>query len=271
MMRWRKVVLCVDSRCQRENTSTVRDLGAIASKEQRERILNTPGIKSIPVDLHFECGYLTTAITIHEAGQFLKALFDKQGTHAEIVDAAMARRHFEQQLKLIFKGEDNVYSKDHDMNFFEPILRLNGGAPLPKGISDLLNALLVSPTSDTRNTIKHLHDRGLLVWHASNKTLSMPIASKLDSELAESRSGLLLANRSYDPSEAKEQFKQYCRAVTLRIAYTQQKIWEKAAKELGKEDVQVKVRIENFDDGKVYYTLNGTDMHDAITNQKVSG
>ena len=268
LMRWRKVLGCVDSRFNRENTGVIRDLGAIASKEQRARIIETPGLKSIPVDLHFECGYLTTAINIHEVGRALKGIFEKNISTESLVDMKMARRHFELQLRDIFRGNDVSYN-DHQENFFKPLIRLNENKPLPKGVQDFLDLLLVSDISDTRNTVAHLYQRGLLRWHVVDNTLSMPIASKFDSELAQNGSDLLFENRSQDPSIAKEQKKQYCRAVTLKVAEIQQKSWEKTAKELGKGDIKIKVRIEDFEDGKVYYTSNGSDMYDAITNQKI--
>ena len=259
MMRERKAICCPDSRSQRENTSVIKRLGGIVSKFLRERILTKSYVKTVHVDLHFECGYLTTAMKIHDVGRELGGVFKKGGENG-----AELRDYFESALRKIFAHEHSYF----DLGTFNDKMEAINGKGLSKGTKKFLSDLLESPIADTRNTVAHLYKNGFIRWHKGEKTIAMPLATNVDTKLSEMGYGHLLSAGRTDAERVK-----YYRAMTLAVAESQQRIWEKSEEILrngGKiaEQVNVRVRVEDFVTGLVFYTKNGFDMYDVVSNKK---
>ena len=261
LMRERKVICCPDSRTQRENTSVIKRLGGIVSKPLRERILTKSYVKTAHVDLHFECGYLTTAMKIHDAGRELGGIFKKEGA-----DGKALRDFFETALRNVFAHQHSYF----DLSTFVGKMEAINGKPLSKATSGFLSALLESPIADTRNTVEHLYRNGFIRWHVKEETFAVPLATILDKKIAERGYGHLLSVDKSDADRVK-----YYRALTLGIAAHQQRVWESDEQTLRtagkiKEQVNVRVRVEDFVTGRVFYTKDGFDMYDIVSNKKLA-
>ena len=259
MMRERKVICCPDSRSLRENTGIIKRLGGIVSKFLRERILTKSYIKTVHVDLHFECGYLTTAMKIHDVGRELGGIF-KKGKG----DGERLRKYFEAALRRIFKGEHSYFNLNTFIEYMEAI----NGKELSKGTKKFLSDLLVSPIADTRNTVAHLYRNGFIRWHKREETIAMPLATNVDRKITEMGYGDLLSPDRSDADRVK-----YYRAVTLAVADNEQKSWVNHEEKLRnegkiKEKVHIRVRVEDFVTGLVYYTKDGFDLYDIVSNKK---
>ena len=261
MMRERKVICCPDSRSQRENTSVIKRLGGIVSKSLRERVLVKSYVKTAHVDLHFECGYLTTAMKIHDAGRELGGIFKKDGADGEAL-----RIFFETALRNVFTHQHSYF----DLSTFIGKMEAINGKPLSKATSGFLSALLESPIADTRNTVEHLYRNGFIRWHKKEGTFAVPLATNLDKKIAERGYGHLLNVDKTDADRVK-----YYRALTLGIAAHQQRVWENDEQMLRnegkiKEQVNIRVRVEDFVTGRVVYTKDGFDMYDIVSNKKIA-
>lgn len=259
MIRERKAICCPDSRTHRENTSVIKRLGSIVSKVLRERILTKSYVRTVHVDLHFECGYLTTAMKIHEVGRELGAVFRKGGA-----EGSHLRDYFEAALRKIFEHDHSYF----DLGTFIDRMEAANGKELSAGTKKFLSDLLASPIADTRNTIEHLYRNGFIRWHQREKTIAMPVAAKVDKKIIEMGYGHLLEAGRTDADRVK-----HYRAITLALAMNQQNVWEEHERKLraeGKiaEPIQIKVRVEDFITGLVFYTKNGLDMYDVISNKK---
>ena len=98
----------------------------------------------------------------------------------------------------------------------------------------------------------------------------MPLATILDKKIAERGYGHLLSVDKSDADRVK-----YYRALTLGIAAHQQRVWESDEQTLRtagkiKEQVNVRVRVEDFVTGRVFYTKDGFDMYDIVSNKKLA-
>jgi hypothetical protein len=258
-----KGLCCVDSRHQREDESAIKDLGAIATEEQRIRILDTPGIRKLTVCLHFGCGYLQTAMGAHEAGMELKRAFDKGIADGKESEARLLRNEFERRVEQVLNGNWRGF----DLEAYQGMVEKLSGTGLSGETVGFLKKLFTSEFSDTRNTAQHMVKRGMLEWSDELGTIVMPAAAEVDREL-DPKNKLLPQNRSTNAAEAKEQKQTYFNRITLVAARQQKEAWESSVLKQ-KKNVSISVRIENFENGQLVATSNGLDAYDAVTGMEI--
>jgi len=249
MMRERKVLTCVDTRSIRENSSAIKKLGGIASREMRRRILTKPFIKAVQIDLHFECGYLSTATAIHEAGRELGGIFRMGLAYGNQEEVGRLRSRFQDRLGQIFEGN---YRLGMSSEMFVIKLEELSGRAISADTKEFLKKLFDSPIGDTRNTVAHLYANQLIRWHNVTGSISMPLATKIDRRLEEEGlSGFI------SPERGAGEKKKYYRAVTVEVARHQMANWASYQNNLIasgalKEKVAINVRVEDFENGAVY-------------------
>jgi len=267
MTRVRKGLYCVDSRHLRQNGSVIKDLGAIATEEQRRRILETAGIKNIVVCLHFNCGYLQTAMGVHEAGAEIRQAIANGIAKGKKEEAEAVLQSLRRKIEEISRGEWTGF----DLNVFSARITELNGRPLSKSTLHLLKELLTSQFSDTRNTAQHMMARNMLTWDEKLNIFVMPAAAELDATLRP-KNKVLPKNRTLDEKNDLMR-KEYYYKITVLEAKRQKDAWEATRQEMEKErslknSISIKVHIENFETGKVAETLDGKSLYDPMHSKK---
>ena len=280
-----KGAFCVDSRHMKGCGSMVKDLGGILTRDIAWGVFTNPLLREFTIYLHLpNCGYLTTAMKVHELGleihkrvQRAKRLLQKNEAVGNLTDEDI--RDFEASyhktmMKILTKkrGEQQAFAFDY-AKFKYIIDAMGGNEPMPEYMDDFLKDLLRSTLSDTRNTIGHMQSRGMLAWDKELKTVVMPAAREVDKMLGLD-CHLLQPNRKKDGSDAaKREQNEYYALVTLKVAQMEERYWNDflAAREdqilLVRKDVakklkyngpntarlpRVVVQVENTDTGEVY-------------------
>ncbi|VVC00422.1 Uncharacterised protein [uncultured archaeon] len=256
--RRRKKINCVDSREEEQEGSAIRLIGGIATKEQRKRILE--GLDYFTVSLHFGCGYLTTAMGVHEMGRKMMLMLgdaEKAGRKAE---ADALRQHFMESVGAIINGKFAGF----DVEGFISAMEAASGRGMRAGAKKTLGEVFGQQTSEVREIAKHMYNRGILEWSKSLQMLAMPAAEAVDG-----REGLLvLERRSKDPDTAKRQQKAYYEKVTLEVAKMEMEQWEADRNDIG-SDCRIKVQVKNYENAVVVATMDGVGAYDAITGKEI--
>ncbi|MCX6769282.1 MAG: hypothetical protein NT051_01230, partial [Candidatus Micrarchaeota archaeon] len=147
MMRYKKTLGCVDSRWYRVDSSTIKLLGGIATDGERKRILETPGIKNVTVCLHFGCGYLQTAMALHEFGSEINRIFDSGIANGKAREVKIARAFFSVGIQSIINAKSTRFDLTRFLNMVESV---NDGKGISSDSKHFIEKLFQSGLSDTR-------------------------------------------------------------------------------------------------------------------------
>ena len=170
----RKKIMCVDSREEDQLGASIRLIGGIAKTEQIERILKNS--EYFTVSLHFGCGYLTTAMKIHEMGREIMLMLRKAEELGQRKAASHAREFFREAMDAVFMGELNVF----DIHPFVLLLEESSGRRITKESYGMLRALFSAETSEVREIAKHMYNREILEWNGKLGSTAMPAAIEVD-------------------------------------------------------------------------------------------
>lgn len=273
---------CADSRCCASGNNK-KDLAALTTDKQKMAMLSDPTVRYISVALHFDCGYIKTTVALHELGAEIERRLQRgrEGAHAHEVEST--RRLFEDAVEKIFEGQGTGL----DPAFFaQKIKQMGGGEPLPQAVVDTIHAM-VGPVGEIRDTMRHMNERGVLVW--SDGRLQMPAATVVEGVMEAGMDERHPRLRSGpNAAELRESF---VREVTRQLYIEEANGWNRiidggrddivrrrvrAAQKLGLDEERarqipsVKVEIENF--GKDYRVVVSDGRHgikDAVTGEPV--
>lgn len=259
----RKKAECTDSRehCLQNSTrSSIRIIGAILSADERRRVLETPGLEYFTDGLHFGCGYLTTAMKLHEAGWEIRRIFEKGERSGRQADVKAAREFFKSGINSVFDGNWRAFSLN---DLLAELKDLNGGEPVLRSTISLLNELLKSQNADLRMIAQHMKERNILAWSDELGTLVVPAAVEIDKRIGE-KSRLLPHNR-----QTEEQQKAYYDAITVQVTKDVEEAWIASFNKVGRTDVKaVRVVIKSYNDGVSYMVDEHGDLVDPFSGEK---
>ena len=283
----KKEAFCVDSRLKSDIGGMAKTLGAVLNEEVMWKVLTNPTTGRIAVRLHTNCGYLTTAMKIHELGIEVRRRLDRleekinAGEDCGSLNVEDVRwvEKFVKNLMLEMLSKKKQKEKQGGMGGivfdyakFENMLNLaEGGRPMPAYLRHLLHDLLNDSLSDSRNTVRHMVGRDVLEWDSKLNTIVMVSAKKVD-ELVGPECPLLRKNREGKKNEAELQNAYYA-LVTLAFAADELDYWHakmtknekqllegrrKGAEKAGLPALEgvdrlptINVKIENADTGEV--------------------
>lgn len=220
---------CVDSRCNRFDGSMVKDLGGIFTKKMVQAILSNPMLDEFTDKLHTGCGYISTAIKIHEMGLEVRRRIDmgrgiakSSGTVAGLTPDMInyVEKNYKQAVKQILEGKTEV--NFHFDAFYSILKKIDG--EMPGDMYHVLREFLVGARSDTRNTVQHMAKRDILRWDNEKKALIMPAAIAMD-ELLGPKCPFLFQNRAKKDGREKEYQNQYYVLVTMMVAQAEEDFW----------------------------------------------
>ena len=259
---------CTDSRedsPQNSTRSSIRIIGAILDGDERRRVLEeSPGLEYFTVGLHFGCGYLTTAMKLHEVGWELRRIFEKGEQEGKQKEVAAARNFFRQGVESVM---NNTW-KGFNLNDLMVQLNEINGSPISISSTSKLHELLKSSTADMREIAIHMQKRNVLSWSEELGTLVAPAAAEID-KLVGSGSALLPHNRSAEKERAAAQQKAYFDSITVRVAKDVEDAWTASFNEVEKTDVKaVRVVIKSYRDGVSYMVGDDGGLYDAFTKEK---
>jgi len=256
--RGRKKSCCVDSREEEQQGSAIRLMGGIATEEQRMRILE--GLESFTVSLHFGCGYLTTAMGVHEMGREIMQMLRSGEEHGKAHEAAVAREHLKGAIVSIIEGKFAGFDVDGFITMLEGI----SGRAMGKSARKTLSSVLGGETSEIREIAKHMYNRGILAWSEASGTVVMPSAEVMDSK--EETQAYLPENRSKKEEIAKRQRTIYYDKITLQVAREETDKWQSALIKTG-SGCGVKVQVKNYKNAVVLSAMPDGRVIDAITGR----
>jgi hypothetical protein len=245
----RKKSECTDSRedcIQNNGRSNIRIIGSILNEEERRRVLETPGLKHFVNSLHFNCGYLTTAMKLHEAGKEIENIFKKGEREGKTEEVQSLKEFFKSGIFKVFRGEWKGFSIN---DFFEELKSLNDGVLISDEAKNLLFELLKSQNGDLRMIVKHMYERKILEWDDQKGVVVMPAALRVDSQ----------ANSFSSKSE-------YYNAITLEVAKDVEFAWaeslnkkfmEKLNKSMSINIPTISVTIKSYKTGISYILHDG--------------
>ena len=256
----RKKIMCVDSREEEQMGGSIRLIGGIAKPGQMARILKSSDYFS--VSLHFGCGYLTTAMKIHEMGREIMLLLCKAEELGQRKAASYARGFLKDAMDAVFKGGPDRFNP----GVLVLLLEESSGRRLSKESKGMLRALFSAQTSEDREIAKHMHNRNILEWNDRLGTVAMPSAIEVDEHC--DNAPLLLENRSAEERQKKNDQRKYFEKITLMVAKNEMDVWQKAIAESGSNCI-VKVQVKNYRNAVVASTESGINMKDAITGKDI--
>ncbi len=265
MVSKRKKIECTDSRendVRNETRNSIRIIGAVLTDNERKRMLQSKGVEYITDGPHFGCGYLTTAMKLHEVGAEIKSIFEKGEKEGKTEEVASARRFLKSGIDNIFNGN----FKGFGLSDLTAELANINSAPISEGANGLLKELLKSDKADLREIARHMSERGILEWNNEIGTLVMPAALNIDTQIGKS-SRLLWNNRGNDKDTVDMLQKEYFKVVTIQVARDLDEAWKTSLVETGAK-VKVRIVIKNYNDG-ISYIVKDNELYDPHTDKIV--
>ncbi|MCX6772264.1 MAG: hypothetical protein NTV88_00645, partial [Candidatus Micrarchaeota archaeon] len=233
-------VLCCDSRHQRKGRATVKVMGGILTEHEKMLELCNPKKVQIVNCLHIGCGYVGVAYLMHTMGMELEAMFNEAhrlgSADAERIESA--RKFFKSGIRRVEKGTWQGF----DLKKFMLSLESMAGRKFSVKTNGLLDELLKSHLSDTRNSVQDMLDKEkrFLVWDEKIGTVAMPAALELDRMLGPD-SHLLPKNWKAGKEVVLE--KEFMKLLTLTAAKQETDKWIALMNE--RHDEILAKRIEN--------------------------
>ena len=254
MSRNRKKCNCVDSREEEHIGSSIRLIGGIVDKTQMKRMLED--VDALVISLHFDCGYLTTAMGVHEMGREIMLMLQNAEKNGRADEAATARKHFKENVLSIVDRK----VLEFDIGDFVAYLEGISEKKMSEQSREELLKVFSLGTTEVREIAKHMVRRGILDWSEKLGTLVMPAAVEVDGR----EHKLLPENRSHEKELATKQKKAYYDKITLEVASQQEDRWKALKNEIG-SSCNIKVQIRDYE----HAIVASKDGLDAITGEEI--